>query len=229
VKYKRSTMINVVIMPFLAIVGAVVAYCGPQIQNRYKTNRTEVSVEEPKSHSESVAESVDTTIADGAVAESQNKITDEQYNLWSQEQIQNLEIPVKNPISYEQNIKKTVNQLSKFQINNLKNKVVNSKLPMNERIFSNYALTLLESQDSNRTIYELLMTPVPDFQNVQPHTENEIKRAQEYALKYVEIDELAKRSESGDNQARMLLSQVAQNSIDLKIKNYAERKLKEIR
>lgn len=156
------------------------------------------------------------------------KISDENFKNWIGTEVKNIEIPVKNPIIVEENTKNFVNQLSIDQLTELKNKILNSKLPINERIFSNYALMMFDGENSNQSIYELIQQPIPDFKNVQAHSEDEVKRAQEYALKYMQIDELAKRSQGGDRLAFELLNQIAQNSLDAKIKNYAQRKFKEI-
>ncbi len=160
--------------------------------------------------------------------DSNPKISDENFKNWIQTEVKNLETPVKNPIESERNTKIFVNQLSTDQITQLKNKIINSDLPMNERIFSNYAVTLFEGENSNQIIFELLNHSVPEFKNVQVHSTDEVKRGQEYALKYMQIDELAKRSENGDRGAYGLLAQISQNSLDAKIKNYAQQKIAKI-
>lgn len=155
--------------------------------------------------------------------------TDEEFTSWVQVQTQNLEVPTNDPIEFERKTKQFVNQLNPFQLSELKNKILNLELPMNERIFSNYALMQFEGQTKNDYLKDLLNSSVPQFPDPKPHSEDEVRRGQEYALRYMEIDELSRRSEDGDENAREILSQIAQNHPDLKIQNYAKRKLSEIR
>ena len=100
---------------------------------------------------------------------------------------------------------------------------------MNERIFSNYAVMQFEGDAKNEFLKDLINSPVPQFPDPKPHSEDEVRRGQEYALRYMEIDELFRRTEDGNIQAREILLQIAQNHSDLKIQNYAKRKLAEIR
>ncbi len=193
----------------------------------FKSDHTEIQKEKNSISTESdqIQNNSKSAIQSGKLIQ---KISTEDFKNWIETEVKNLEIPVKNPIIVEENTKNFVNQLSTEQIQELKNKILNSRLPINERIFSNYAMMMFDGENSNQSIYELIQQPIPDFKNVQAHSEDEVKRAQEYALKYMQIDELAKRSQSGDRLAFELLNQIAQNSFDAKIKNYAQRKLKEI-
>ena len=107
-------------------------------------------------------------------------------------------------------------------------KVLDNELAMNERIFANYSLTLYSGENANQNLYELINSKMPEYKNVQVHSEDEEKRAQDYALRYTQIDALAMNAENGDSVAKTLLTQIANNGTDGKIQNYAKRKLKEI-
>lgn len=155
--------------------------------------------------------------------------TNEEFTQWLQTQTQNLEVPTNDPIEFERKTKEFVNQLNQVQLGQLKDKILNLELPMNERIFSNYAMMQFEGDSKNEFLNELINSPVPQFPDPKPHTSDEVRRGQEYALRYMEIDELSRRSEDGDENAREILSQIALNHPDLKIQNYAKRKLSEIR
>lgn len=155
--------------------------------------------------------------------------TDEEFVSWVQTQTQNLEVPTNDPIEFERKTKQFVNQLNSSQLVQLKDKILNLELPMNERIFSNYAVMQFEGDSKNEFLKDLINSPVPQFPDPKPHSEDEVRRGQEYALRYMEIDELFRRTEDGNIQAREILLQIAQNHSDLKIQNYAKRKLAEIR
>jgi hypothetical protein len=157
------------------------------------------------------------------------KKTDEEFTNWVQVQTKNLEVPTNDPIEFERKTKEFVNQLNPTQLAQLKDKILNIELPMNERIFSNYAMMQFEGETKNEYLKDLLSSPIPQFPDPKPHSEDEVRRGQEYALRYMEIDELFRRSEDGNGQAHEILSQIAQNHPDSKIQNYAKRKLSEIR
>jgi hypothetical protein len=173
-----------------------------------------------------------TSSSDQTLPETTNQTsqkTDEEFTTWVQTQTQNLEVPTNDPIEFERKTKEFVNQLNPSQLQQLKDKVLNLELPMNERIFSNYAMIQFEGDAKNEFLKDLLNAPVPEFPDPKPHTSDEVRRGQEYALRYMEIDELFRRAEAGDLQAGEILAQLAQNHSDMKILNYAKRKLKEIR
>ena len=157
------------------------------------------------------------------------KISDEDFKKWHVSEVNNLEVPIKDTISSEKNIKDFVNQLSKNQIEILVQSVLNSESPINDRVFSNYALTLFDGQSSNAILNSLIQSKMPEFKSVQVHSEDEVKRGQEYALRYMQIDSLCMRASDGDRSAKDFLIQIAQQATDFKIQNYAQRKLKEIR
>lgn len=162
-------------------------------------------------------------------ANQQTKKTDEEFTSWVQKQTQMLEVPTNDPIEFERKTKEFVNQLSLAQLDSLKNKILNLELPMNERIFSNYALMQFEGTPKNEFLKDLINASVTQFPDPKPHSSDEVRRGQEYALRYMEIDELFRRAEDGDPEARDILTQIAQNHSDLKIQSYAKRKLTEIR
>lgn len=173
---------------------------------------------------EETALSSDQTVA----LHAENKISDTEFTTWVQTEVENIERPVTDPISAEEKTKNFVNQLSSEQIKILMQKVLNTELPMNERIFTNYALTLFSGENANQNLYDLINSKMPEYKNVQVHSEDEVKRAQDYALRYSQIDALATNAENGSNIALSLLTQIANNGTEDKIQNYAKRKLKEI-
>ncbi len=174
-------------------------------------------------------DSTQTAPAPAETTKAPMKISDEQFSAWISTEVKNIEIPNNDQVSVERKTKEFVNQLSEAQIEQLKQKILNSELPINERIFANYALTLFDGEGSNENLYNTITHPVPKFNNVQVHSADEIKRGQEYSLKITLIDELAKRTEAGDSRSLQYLTQIAQINSDLKIQNYAKRKLQEIK
>ena len=219
---RKDTKFNLILMLAVPAIVGILAFLGPQILETKKEPKDKQN-QQIQINSKSV--SADTSKSESKKTD--RKIPDDEFKNWVMVSVKNLEIPIKDPISSEQNTKNFVNQLSDNQISELKNKITNSELPMNERIFSNYALTLYSGADANQNLSDLINKKMPDFPNPQPHSEDEVKRGQEYALRYMEVDSLFMRAEDGDNSAKESLTQIAQDHQDLKIRNYAQRKLQE--
>jgi hypothetical protein len=218
---RKDTKFNLILILLVPAIMGLLAFFWPKFTEIKKDRE----LKQIQSNSKLVS-------ADASKTESKNadkKIPDEEFKNWVRLSVKNLEIPIKDPILSEQNTKDFVNQLSDNQILELTNKVISSELAMNERIFSNYALTLYAGADANQILNDLINTKMPDFQNPQPHSEDEVKRGQEYSLKYMDIDALFMRAEDGDSSAKELLAQISQNHPDSKIRNYAQRKLQEFR
>ncbi len=176
--------------------------------------------------------SADSTDSSGTQDQTSGQLSqksDSEFSNWVRDEAKNLEKPTNDPLEFERKTKQFVNQLTPQQLTRLKQTILNLEFPMNERIFSNYALMQFEGDSKNEVLKDLLFSPVPDFQDPKPHTEDEVRRGQEYSLRYMEIDELSRRAEDGDLQAREILIETSQTNSDLKIQNYAKRKLKEIR
>ncbi len=222
---RKDTKFNLFFPLSLAVIMGLLAFIGPKILEMKKDHKTEG--QQIQENTKLNTQSNSTDISNSETKNTDQKIPDDEFKNWVVVSVKNLEIPIKDPISSEQNTKDFVNQLSDTQISELKNKITNSELPMNERIFSNYALTLYSGADANQILSDLINTKMPDFPNPQPHSEDEVKRGQEYALRYMEVDSLFMRAEDGDKSAKELLTQIAQNHQDSKIRNYAQRKLQE--
>ncbi len=223
---RKDTKFKLILMLVIPAIMGLLAFLGPKILEFKKEHKSDGQQIQENKKLNTQLNSADTSNSE--IKNTDQNISDEQFQTWIQTQVKNLEIPIKDPISSEQNTKNFVNHLSEKQIKELKNKMTNSELPMNERIFSNYALTLYAGANANQILNDLINSKMPDFKNVQAHSEDEVKRGQEYALKYMQIDSLFMRAEDGDNSAKELLAQIAQNHSDLKIQNYAQRKLQEI-
>lgn len=158
-------------------------------------------------------------------------ISDDSFKSWILSEVKNIEVPVDDLKTVEERTKDFVSRLSEKQLSVLADKVLNFELPINERIFANYALTIFTGTGANQILYSLAIARLPDFGDTSAHTAGEVKRAQEYALRYMEIDRLSERAigpEPLNLEALQMLSQIAQNTNDLKIQNYAKRKLAEI-
>lgn len=98
----------------------------------------------------------------------------------------------------------------------------------NERILAAYMLVLDQSQSSLENLNQLASKALPDFGSVTAHSEAEIRRGQELAVRYMAVDELAKRA-LNDPQALETLKGLANSGESAEIRGYAQRVLKQIK
>lgn len=125
-------------------------------------------------------------------------------------------------------------KLDATEKNHLKNISINTELPVNERILSVYILTLTSDIASQNLVSDIAQTPMPDLGPINPHTEAEVKNAQELALRYMAIDKLVENFKSNPPQSEMavaalqsLQNQSAQNPIP-QVRKYANDELNKL-
>lgn len=99
---------------------------------------------------------------------------------------------------------------------------------VNERILAAYMLKLDQSKTSEENLVKLGLKALPDFGPVTAHSEAEIRRGQELAVRYMAVDELAERA-SRSVEALGALKKLATEAESAEIRGYAQRKIKEIK
>jgi hypothetical protein len=124
-------------------------------------------------------------------------------------------------------LKASAKTLKPEQLKVLSDLVLNQKLPANERIFSAYLLTLNTSSASTAVQYDLAKEALPNLGEPTPHSEAELKRAQELALRYMQVDDLAEKAKM-DSLAREKLKSLASEASSDEVKRYVLRKLKDL-
>ena len=172
--------------------------------------------------------SADITSADTSKKEAVVPTIREDLKKWVQGQSEQLEKPVKDSEAFKKQIELQMASLNFFEIKYIQNIVLDASQPMNKRIFSNYALTLLPVEPQIKVSEELVMAPLSVTENIKPHSEEEIRRGQELALKYMHIDRLFDLAQKGDDLALESLKKLESALTDEALRSYAQRKLKEI-
>jgi hypothetical protein len=106
--------------------------------------------------------------------------------------------------------------------------------PINERILSVYLLTLTSDVESQNLVSAIAQTPVPELGPINPHSEAEVKHAQELALRYMAIDKLVDDYKTNPPQSQMAMAalqrlqdQSAQNPSP-QVRKYANDELNKI-
>lgn len=102
------------------------------------------------------------------------------------------------------------------------------KFPANARVLSAYVLTLTELPQTIENMKDLASKALPDFGPILPHSEAELRRGQELALRYMQVDEIAERAKT-DSNARDNLILLSKNAESEEVRAYALRKLKSLK
>lgn len=100
--------------------------------------------------------------------------------------------------------------------------------PANSRMLSAYVLTLTDQPQAIENMKDLASKALPDFGPVLPHSEAELRRAQELALRYMQVDEIAERAKT-DANARDNLILLSTSAESAEVRAYALRKLKSLK
>ena len=132
-----------------------------------------------------------------------------------------------NPEGVQIKIKAQARTLTAAQLPLLVQNALNISASANARIFSAYLLTLSELPQSVGAISDLAGKGLPDLGPVIPHSEAELRHGQELALRYMQIDELFQRAKT-DSYALDNLRLLATKAEELRVRDYAQKKLQEL-
>ena len=105
---------------------------------------------------------------------------------------------------------------------------LDTQAPANSRILSGYVLSLTQVPESNEAMKNLAEQALPDLGPILPHSESELRRSHELAIRYMQVDELAERAKT-DANARDKLILLSQSAQAEEVRNYAARKLKSLK
>jgi|GEM_PF-4194026 len=157
----------------------------------------------------------------------QNLTSDEEFKTWITTESRAMNLASNNTDIKQIQLKAQAQKLETKQIKILKEIAINSSLPINERILSAYLISLNPAEFSQQSLYDIAQTEVPDTGPILPHTESEIKRTQELAIRYMQIDELFQRAKT-DSNALDKLKLLVDSASSEQVRSYAQKKLKEL-
>lgn len=173
--------------------------------------------------------SLETTPAEAEVDQSNlQNLNAQQLQQWVQKEASAMNSTKNNTDEKQIQLRAQAQTLAPSQIKSLELRAVNSNLPINERIFSAYVLSLNPTEQSQDSLFNVAKAPIPDLGALLPHSEAELKNAQETAIRYMQIDELFQRAKT-DSNAYDKLKLLAQEAESAQVRSYAERKLKELK
>jgi hypothetical protein len=147
---------------------------------------------------------------------------------WVLAESKNLNQPHVDTKQKDLELKKTIENLSDLEKKVILQISLDTRKTANERILAAYMLVLDQSQQSPDNLTELANKSLPEFGPVTAHSESEIRRGQELAVRYMAVDELFKRAPS-NREAFDAVKKIAQTADSAEVRSYAQRKLDEIR
>lgn len=147
---------------------------------------------------------------------------------WMTTESKNLDQPHVDTKQKDLELKKMVENFSDSEKKFVLESAYDSKRPANERILAAYMMVLDQSQASVENLGTLASKALPDLGTVTAHSEAEIRRGQELAVRYMAIDELVKRA-ANDTQALETLRTLANSGESAEVRGYVQRVLKQIK
>ncbi len=158
-------------------------------------------------------------------------LPDQEFKKWIDEEAKNLENPnQKSEDEVKTQLQVQTKRLSQAQLNDLKNIIDNSNEAINKRIFSNFVLINSNQDFSTQLLNELIEKNTDDIKQAKaPHSLDELKRSQEYALKFMQIDEIVNRLIKSESGPLDYLIGLSQKTNDTQVKTYALQKIKSLK
>lgn len=184
--------------------------------------------EEPVEVSQQAASSDVTVATDQNQSEIDLSVmSTEQLSLWVEKQSTSLDSTHNQTIAVETKLKAQARTLKIEQVNQLRAISLDTSRAINSRIFSAYLVTLNKDSVSTTALYEIANKELPNFGPTTPHSEAELRRTQELAIRYMQVDELAERAKT-DVEALKSLKQLASQAPSPEVRAYATKALKQI-
>lgn len=176
------------------------------------------------------AASTDVTAATVSGAASEINIGDlnvTELDEWIENESTSLDSLHNKTQNVEVRMKAQARTLRPEQLKELQIKAVDSERGINSRILSGYLVTLATDPAALQAQVEIAGSALPALGPPTPHSEDELKRSQELAIRYVQVDELYERAKT-DAEALKSLKQLAQTALEPAVRKYAAGRVKEL-
>lgn len=155
-------------------------------------------------------------------------LTTEELKKWISSESNSMNSAYNNTEEKQIKLKAQAQTIAPEQFETLKEMAIYSGLPINERILSAYLISLSSAAPSLQNLYDVAKSEVPDVGPIVPHSEAELKHTQELAIRYMQIDELFERAKI-DANAKDKLKLLVQTASSEQVRNYAQKKLQELK
>jgi hypothetical protein len=144
---------------------------------------------------------------------------------WIREESSSINSPKMNLKAREEELSEKIKNFGARQLAHLQKISEDKAAPMNERILSTFMLG--KSELSRENLIGLASRPT-DQTSFEPHTEGEIKATSDRAIKLMAVDAIVARNDSVENRLKDL-QEIINKSNDLLVKDYAQKKTREVR
>ena len=126
----------------------------------------------------------------------------------------------------EQELETATRSLGPKEVGYLKKTTLNISSPQVERILSTYLLTR-GGESAQQALIDIASRPLR-LEPAEPHSLKEIENNKERAIDMMLIDSIAESSREINERIR-ILQEIVQKKEDLSVKNYAQRKIEELK
>lgn len=187
-----------------------------------------VDKESPAERSVSTAQSESTENVDNPQEPPPAEIADkdlEPLKQWIKDESASINSPKVNLKARDEELTEKVKSFSARQLAHLQKISEDKAAPMNERILSTY---MLGKSDMSRQNLIDVASSATEQKTFEPHTEGEIKASSDRAIKLMAVDSIVASKDSVDNRLKAL-QDVINKSNDALVKQYAQKKLSEVR
>ena len=161
-------------------------------------------------------------------AENLAVLNPDQLKAWVEQDSKSMNSANHNTESVAVRLKAQARTLLPEQLPVLSQMATDTNFPANSRVLSAYVLTLTELPQTIENMKDLASKALPDFGAILPHSEAELRRGQELALRYMQVDEIAERAKTNAD-ARNNLILLTKNAESEEVRAYALRKLKSLK
>lgn len=146
---------------------------------------------------------------------------------WIENESTSLDSTHNQTANVEVRMKAQARTLRPEQLKELQIIALDSERGVNSRILAGYLITLSQDATSLQLQSSIASSPLPPLGPPTPHSEDELKRSQELALRYVQVDELFERAKA-DSNALNELKQLSQKASEPAVRKYVAGRLKEL-
>lgn len=151
-----------------------------------------------------------------------------EFQSWVKTAAVDLNNPSVDTKETEDKLRVVSEKLTEPQVDLLVKNSLDIETAINERILSVFLLTMTVSSQINESLVHIAKAALPDLGPSVPHSEAELKNTQELAIRYMAIDELARKA-STDEKSLYKLKLLLVEAESIQIRNYVQRKLDEMK
>lgn len=152
---------------------------------------------------------------------------DPDFQKWLVQEAKDVDQPKIDSAKKKRELAKVIAELTPNKARQLLQTVQSGTASAGEKILSAYIL-VEGGEKTQAELSDLLASPMPARGEVKPHSEAEAKTAQDRSLRIMALDGLATRAKT-DVSAREALAQSISSIQDPYVKDYAQKRLNEIR